>query len=63
MVVEPAARLVAMPDVPIVATLILLLLQVPPGVASAREVVPPSQILVTPVMATGGIFTVTGVLT
>ena len=41
-----------------VATVVLLLLQVPPVVASANTVPAPRQILGAPVMPTGGAFTV-----
>ena len=50
----PALTLVTVPDVPTVAIPVLVLLQVPPGVASEREVVaPPSQTVLVPDMEGG----------
>ena len=43
---------------PIVAIAVLLLLHVPPTVASARVVVKPGQTVVVPVIAAGNAFTV-----
>jgi hypothetical protein len=47
----PAATPVTTPEVPTVATAVLLLLHVPPGVASVNEVVEPAQTDVVPVIA------------
>ena len=47
---------------PIVATAGLLLVQLPPAVASARVVVEPMQIVVVPVMGKGGVTTFTVVV-
>ena len=59
----PALTLVTVPDVPTVAIPVLVLLQVPPGGASEREVVaPPSQTVLVPDMEGGAVgieFTVT----
>ena len=51
---------VTRPPVPIVATPVLLLLHVPPGVPSVRVVVPPKQMVTTAgLMAVGVVLTVT----
>ena len=51
---------VTLPDASIVASEVVLLLQVPPAVASANEIVAPVHTLVGPVMAAsvGDVFTV-----
>jgi hypothetical protein len=54
----PAVTPVTMPDVPIVATVISLLTQVPPP-ASANVVVTPTQVIPVPVIAAGSAFTET----
>ena len=51
MVRLPAETPVTTPPVPIVAMAVLLLLQVPPAVASERVIVEPVQTPVDPVMA------------
>ncbi len=54
---------VAMPPAPAVATAILLLLQVPPGVVLERVVLVPGQMLVFPTIgATAGLTVSTDVL-
>ena len=58
----PAATPETMPElVPIVATLVLLLVQVPPPVFE-RVVVEPAQTVAVPVIADGNGFTVTTVV-
>ena len=47
---------------PTVAIAILLLLHVPPAIASVRSVVAPAQTFVAPLIAAGVRFTVTGVV-
>ena len=59
MVTVPAATPVTMPDVPIVATPVLLLAHVPPLVIEDRVVVDPAHTVVVPVIAAGSAFTVT----
>ena len=59
MVAVPAATPVTMPDVPIVATPVLLLAHVPPLVVEDRVVVDPAHTEVVPVIAAGSAFTVT----
>jgi len=58
----PAVFPVTTPVVPTAATVLLLLLQVPQGVASVREVVEPMQALAVPVMAATASYTVVEVL-
>lgn len=58
----PLEMPVTTPDVLIVPNAVLVLLQVPPGVASARVTVDPTQTLDAPVMAAGVALTVTGML-
>jgi hypothetical protein len=59
-VVVPPKIPVTVPDTdPIVPVLVLLLLHVPPGVASLRVAVPPIHTLTLPLIATGCAFTVT----
>ena len=58
MVAAPAATPVAIPDVPIVATPILLLAHVPPLVVEDRVVVDPAHKEVVPVIAAGIALTV-----
>lgn len=62
MVVVPAATPDTTPELFIVATEVLLLLHVPPVVASLSEVVDPTQTLVVPSIAPGSGFTVTTVV-
>ena len=63
MVVVPASTPLTTPEpVPIVATRVLLLVQLPPVAASVKDVVKPTHTLVVPVMADGNGFTVTGVV-
>lgn len=63
MVVVPAISALTTPDdEPMVAMAGLLLLQVPPGVASVSVVVKPMQPLVVPFMVPGSGFTVTAVI-
>lgn len=50
MVVVPAATPLTTPEAFTVATLVVLLFQVPPDTASAKVVVPPGQIEVAPVI-------------
>ena len=59
MVAVPAATPVTIPDVPIVATPVLLLAHVPPLVVEDRVVVDPAHTEVVPVIAAGSAFTVT----
>lgn len=55
----PAIMPVTMPVVEPMSALVLLLLQVPPVVASVNVVVPPaSQTVAVPAMAAGAVFTV-----
>lgn len=64
MVAVPPLMPETVPDVlPITAMPVLLLLQVPPGVASLRVVVLPWQTLFVPIIADGGADTVTVVVT
>jgi hypothetical protein len=63
MVAEPPAMLLTTPNEPTVATAVLLLDQVPPGVASLSDEVPPAHTLVIPVIGEGLLLTVTMVLT
>lgn len=59
MVVTPAPTPVTTPvDEPMVATEVLLLLQVPPGVTSARVMVEPAQTAEGPVIVAGNGLTV-----
>jgi hypothetical protein len=58
MVDVPGAMPDTIPEVPIVATVVILLLHVPPP-ASARDVVVPAHKMVTPVIADGSGLTVT----
>ena len=53
MVAVPAAIPVTMPDVPIVATPVLLLSHVPPTVVEERVVVVPAHKAVVPVITAG----------
>ena len=62
MVAVPAATPDTIPDVPMVATPILLLAHVPPLVVDDSEVVDPAHKEVVPVIAAGRAFTVTGVV-
>lgn len=64
MVVVPAVTPVTTPEVPIVATAVLLLAQVPPLTVLVREVVRPVHTLAEPEMvpADGAALTVTTVL-
>lgn len=60
MVVVPATTPVTIPVVaPTVAIPVLLLVQLPPGVASVRVVVEPAQVIGIPAIATGLGFMVT----
>lgn len=59
MVLSPGDTPVTIPADVTVATDVLLLLHVPPVVASLSRVVRPTHIDVTPVIDAGGIFTVT----
>ena len=61
MVVVPVPTPVTMPEEPTVATLLLVLLHVPPDMASVRLIVAPVQTSDGPVIipADGGILTVT----
>lgn len=59
MVGLPEATPVTIPEVPTVANAVLLLLQVPPLVASVSVVVDPAQTMAVPPMAAGSGFTVT----
>ncbi len=62
-VTDPKLTPVTIPlDDPTVAIEGLLLLQVPPGVTSAKVVVEPTQIVSVPVMALGDGVTVTGIV-
>ena len=63
MVAVPALTLVIVPVVPIVATVVGLLLQVPPAVASLTVIVEPMQTDVPPLIAVGTGLTVTVVVT
>jgi hypothetical protein len=56
---DPDVTPVTTPDAETVAVAVLLLLQVPPVVASARVVTPPGQTTGIPVMAAGFALTVT----
>ena len=58
MVAAPAATPVAIPDVPIVATPVLLLAHVPPLVVDERAVVDPTHKEVVPVIGAGIALTV-----
>lgn len=63
MVTVPGAVPVTIPvAMPIVATATLLLLHMPPGVASLRVVVVPGQTILVPKIVAGGAFTVTVVV-
>ena len=62
MVADPADKPVTVPD-ETVATAGLLLLQVPPGVASPKEMEDPGQTPETPEIAAGKGFTVTDAVT
>lgn len=62
MVAVPAVLPVTTPEVPTAATVLLLLLHVPQGVASVREVVAPTHALVVPVIAATASYTVVEVL-
>ncbi len=62
MVAAPVAIPVAIPDVPIVATPVLLLAHVPPPVVEDRLVVDPAHKAVVPVIAAGIALTVTDVV-
>ena len=62
MAVVPVAIPVTIPAALIVPTVISLQLQVPPVVASEREVVDPEHTLAVPPIAAGKAFTVTGVI-
>jgi hypothetical protein len=62
MMVVPAEAPVTIPVVPIVATVVVPLLQVPPEVPSLKVVVAPEQIPVPPVMAAGAGLTVNPVV-
>ena len=53
---------VTVPSVPTVATVVVVLLHVPPPVASVSAVVAPSHNVGVPVIATGCVFTVTTVV-
>ena len=57
----PGETAVAIPELLMLATAVLLLVQVPPPDASFRVVVPPIQIVVIPVIGDDG-FTVTEVV-
>jgi len=59
MVVVPADMPVTNPPVPMVATPVLLLVQLPPETLSDKVVVEPVQIVVVPVIADAGLPTVT----
>ena len=59
MVAVPAATPVKMPDVPTVATLVLLLAHVPPTVADESAVEAPTHTVDKPVIAAGAAITVT----
>lgn len=61
----PEVIAVTVPEVPIVATAVLLLLQVPPGVPLLNEAVPPAQRItgVDGRIAVGVVFTVTVAVT
>ncbi len=61
----PAETTVTMPDVPMVATEVVPLVQVPPEVVFDNVVVAPTQTLIVPVIAdsVGSEFTVTTALT
>ena len=65
MAAVPVAIAVTVPEVPIVATAVLLLLQVPPGVPLLNEAVPPAQRItgVDGRIAVGVVFTVTVAVT
>jgi hypothetical protein len=58
MSVVPAATPETMPEVPTVATEVLLLLHVPPEVASLSELVKPGHVVADPVIAAGAGLTV-----
>jgi len=62
MVVVPADMPVTNPPVPMVATPVLLLVQLPPETLSDKVVVEPVQIVVVPVIADAGLLTVTVVV-
>jgi len=59
-VVDTPVTVAVVPAPAIVATDVDVLLQVPPGVASKRVVVPPEQTMGTPVMLEGMALTVMG---
>ncbi len=54
----PVATPVTIPEVPISAAAVLLLVQVPPGVGSLNEITSPAQIVLTPFIGEGSGFTV-----
>ena len=53
---------VTVPSVPTVATMVVVLLHIPPPVASVNAVVKPSHTVAVPVIIAGCVFTVTTVV-